>query len=680
MSVSRRQALQIGGVGVIGALGLAVPLSSVDAKSASQLSSRNMPKLYQRTLPIPPVLAPKSTTVGADGKKVHLYQIEQTAGMASIVPGLSTPILGYNGSFPGPTIKVNKDERITLEMDNLLPLFHPQWGYRLDTSTHLHGSASLPQYDGYANDVTGRGLCKDYEYPNFQPARTLWYHDHAVHNTAQSVYSGLAGQYHLHDETERNLLPQGKFDVPLTISDAMFASNGALGYNDNTHSGLYGDIILVNGAPWPVMKVQRRIYRFRVLNASISRSYNFRLSTGDPVTMVATDGGLMPAAKQVTSWRQAGAERYEILIDFSKYPVGKRVELRNLSNKNNIDYDYTGRVMAFDVTGETVDTSGPAAKVMPTLLAGSAVMNLAPSQSVKTRRMRVKRDGDIWTIGDMTWDEVMKSGYKKVVADPDLNDIEIWEIENSSGGWFHPVHIHLVDFKILSRNGRPPFPYELGPKDVVYVGEGETVRLLMQFGPHRGRYMIHCHNLPHEDHDMMAQFSVGYNPNDPDPNDPIEAVKPHPIGEVVPVPGEVAADTADATDSTETAQATATAQPTQPGGSSAGGTSTATETAAPVTTQPAAQKDVITITTARHRLNKDITFAGTSVYSGALSAASVVLYDVTPGRTATKLGMASINSLGNWTWTTKPGPSRQVTMVRADSSRGGTATASVRAD
>ncbi|MFJ5695268.1 multicopper oxidase domain-containing protein [Arthrobacter sp. NPDC093125] len=679
MSVSRRQALQIGGVGVIGALGLAVPLSSVDAKSASQLDARNMPKLYQRTLPIPPVLAPKSTTVGADGKKTHLYQIEQTACMGNILPGLSTPLLGYNGLVPGPTIKVNQGERITLEMDNILPLFHPQWGYRLDTSTHLHGSASLPQYDGYANDLTGRGLCKDYEYPNFQPARTLWYHDHAVHNTAQSVYSGLAGQYHLHDEAERNLLPQGKFDVPLTISDAMFARNGSLGYNDNSHSGLWGDIILVNGAPWPVMKVQRRIYRFRILNASISRSYRFQLSTGDPVTMVGTDGGLMPAAQQVSSWRHSGAERYEILIDFSKYPVGKRVELRNLSNKNNVDYDYTGRIMAFDVTADPVDTSGPAAKVMPTLLTGSPTMDLTPSQSVKTRRMRLKRDGDIWTIGGMTWDEVVKSGYKKVLADPDLNDVEIWEFENSSGGWFHPLHIHLVDFKVLSRNGRPPFPYEQGPKDTVYVGEGETVRLLMQFGPHRGRYMIHCHNLPHEDHDMMGQFSVGYNPNDPDPNDPIEAVKPHPIGEVVPVPGEAAADEEETptSEATVTAEATPTqtAQPTQPSGSSA-----ATETAAPVTTQPADQKDVVTITTARHRLNKDIAFAGTSRYSGTATSANVVLYDITPGRTATRIGTASINSLGNWTWTTKPGPSRQVTMVRADSSRGGTATASVRTD
>jgi spore coat protein A, manganese oxidase len=164
-------------------------------------------------------------------------------------------------------------------------------------------------------------------------------------------------------------------------------------------------------------------------------------------------------------------------------------------------------------------------------------MDLKPSQSVKTRHMRLKRDLETWTIDGMTWDDVMRSGYKKVLADPDLNDIEIWEFENSSGGWFHPLHIHLVDFKILSRNGRPPFPYEVGPKDVVYVGEGETVRLLMQFGPHRGRYMIHCHNLPHEDHDMMGQFSVGYDPNDPDPNDPIEAVKPRPIDQVAPVPG-----------------------------------------------------------------------------------------------------------------------------------------------
>ena len=107
-----------------------------------------------------------------------------------------------------------------------------------------------------------------------------------------------------------------------------------------------------------------------------------------------------------------------------------------------------------------------------------------------------------------------------MVADPAANSIEVWDFENKSGGWFHPVHVHLVDFQILSRNGSAPCAYEQGPKDVVYVGEGETVRVVAKFGPHEGRYMIHCHNLVHEDHDMMSQFRVGPKKDD-DPNDPI---------------------------------------------------------------------------------------------------------------------------------------------------------------
>ena len=100
-----------------------------------------------------------------------------------------------------------------------------------------------------------------------------------------------------------------------------------------------------------------------------------------------------------------------------------------------------------------------------------------------------------------------RATYQFSLANPNRGDVEIWELENKSGGWFHPVHIHLIDFKILDRNGKPPFAYERGPKDVVYVGEGETVRVIMQFEG-RGKYMMHCHNLVHEDHDMMVQFEV----------------------------------------------------------------------------------------------------------------------------------------------------------------------------
>jgi spore coat protein A len=239
---------------------------------------------------------------------------------------------------------------------------------------------------------------------------------------------------------------------------------------------------------------------------------------------VATDGGLMPVSKTVTSYRHGGAERYEILIDFSRYPVGKRVELTNLSNNNNIDYASTNKIMAFDVVGDPFD---PTNNTIPTTLAGSPVMSLTAAQSLRTRKMAVERNAaGEWTISGKTWHDVIDSGFNLTIANPNLDDVEIWEIENRSGGWFHPVHIHLVDFQILSRklgsnNPIAPYEYEKGPKDVVYIGENETVKVLMRFEHQRGKYMMHCHNLPHEDHDMMQQFSVGL--QSPDPNDPINA-------------------------------------------------------------------------------------------------------------------------------------------------------------
>ena len=134
-------------------------------------------------------------------------------------------------------------------------------------------------------------------------------------------------------------------------------------------------------------------------------------------------------------------------------------------------------------------------------------MNLQPSQSVATRRLALERKHGLWTINGVTWDDIVASNFTKVSAARVKDSVEIWELVNESGGWQHPLHIHLVDFKILDRNGRPPFAYERGPKDVVYLGENETVRVIMRFEG-CGKYMVHCHNLVHEDHDMMTQYEV----------------------------------------------------------------------------------------------------------------------------------------------------------------------------
>jgi hypothetical protein len=192
--------------------------------------------------------------------------------------------------------------------------------------------------------------------------------------------------------------------------------------------------------------------------------------------------------------------------------------MENISPKNNMDFATTGVVMAFDVAAEARDLSDN--EVPVDLNPGSTTMALTEADAVRSRRLEFKRDGGRWTINGNTWDDVVNSGYQKVLANPGFDDVEIWELSNPHGGWFHPVHIHLVDFRVLDRNGRAPFDYEQGPKDVVYVGENETVRVIARFEHQQGRYMTHCHNLVHEDHDMMGQFLVG---TDAPSYDPIEA-------------------------------------------------------------------------------------------------------------------------------------------------------------
>jgi FtsP/CotA-like multicopper oxidase with cupredoxin domain len=545
-----------------GALAMAVnPLGlggEASALSISRLSAANFPKLYTTTITKIPAAVPQMV----NGVAHYEFSMRRNP-LGQILPGpLKTPVFGYEGTFPGPRIELRRGTPATVRHHNKLPVVGSM-GSPAHTSVHLHGSASLPEFDGYASDTTAPGEYKDYHYPNFQAARTLWYHDHGVHWTAQQAYGGLAAMYVLHDKEESTLLPTGDFDVPLVINDAMFARDGSLAYNDNTHSGLWGDVILVNGKPWPKMRVERRTYRFRILNCSISRSYKWRLSNGMPLQVVATDGGVMPQGVAVTTMRHGGAERYEVVIDFSKVPRStKRIELLNDSNPNNHDYDFTNKVMAFDLIdtpgGTTVtktranyDTGAP--EPDPTWnrnydgfkLVDSEIMSLPTTGPYVRRRFAVKRGGGMWTFGDTTWLQVEASDFTQVLAAPAVGDVEIWEIENKSGGWFHPVHIHLIDFRIIGRTGgsNQVEPWEQGPKDVMYVGEGETITVLIKFfaggggvaAPHGdpdfvgGRYMVHCHNLPHEDHDMMGQFQVGtISDMTNDPHHPISAAPPQP--------------------------------------------------------------------------------------------------------------------------------------------------------
>ena len=191
-----------------------------------------------------------------------------------------------------------------------------------------------------------------------------------MHHTAENAYMGLAAQYHLHDDVEKGLsIPKwmwdgrpatDQYDLPLILADKMFSSNGEFRYDDAGHTGLWGDVVLVNGVPWPNLKVKKRLYRFRILNASISRGYRLQLSNSVPFSVIGTDGGLMPQVQQTTQLRIGMAERYEIVIDFSKYTPGTKLQLLNLGVPNSTDFDNTGKVMQFEVVNDAFDKTNNA--------------------------------------------------------------------------------------------------------------------------------------------------------------------------------------------------------------------------------------------------------------------------------------------------------------------------------
>src|SRR4051812_6822173 len=403
-SLSRRNALK---VSLFGAAALALPFQGVlSASSASRIASSKLPRPYTLPFRKPPVLA---TTPTSD-PTTDYYVVRQQAFVGEILPGVKTPLFGYNGTVPGPTIKATKGRRTVVRQINDLPEVHPALGYVPWTSTHLHGMPSEPQYDGYAGDYSRPGQWKDYVYPNSCEARTLWYHDHGVHHTAENVYMGLAAQYHLTDDVETGLkIPKDDYDVPLILADATFASSGALLWDDNSHSGIYGDVILVNGVPWPTMKVEQRKYRFRVLNASVARGFKLKLSNGQPFKVIATGGGFMASPQTVTQITVGMAERYEIVIDFAALKAGQKIQLVNAGVKNAIDYDHTGKIMQFEGTGDRGSLYNN--EVPAVLAAPHSAMQLKPADAKVKRYLRVERTNGLWVINGQTWDDVEKNDF-----------------------------------------------------------------------------------------------------------------------------------------------------------------------------------------------------------------------------------------------------------------------------
>jgi len=304
-----------------------------------------------------------------------------------------------------------------------------------EAAIHLHGSYSRAPFDGWAEDTMKPGEYKDYYYPNHQGSRTLWYHDHAIHITSVNAYNGQAGIYLLTDpaEEEKLQLPNGKYEVPLVFESKQYKKNGDLLTPENERDSLFGDVFHVNGQPWPYLDVEPRKYRFRLLDASISRAFllsfvsDAKNAKPIPFQVIASDAGYFESPVTTSNMYISMAERYEIIFDFASYK-GQKITLKNARDVfKDEDYGATDRVMQFRV-GSTV-TNTERNRVPSTLID----LGIPPPKSTVDRKFKFERTNGEWRINGVGFADVKN----RILAKPQRGNLELWELENSSGGWSH---------------------------------------------------------------------------------------------------------------------------------------------------------------------------------------------------------------------------------------------------
>ena len=410
---------------------------------------------------------------------------------------------------------------------------------------------------------------------------THWFHDHMLDHTAQNVFKGLAAMNSIYSAIDRgnenfncnysnprnvNLcLPSGKalswgnkdYDVNLMISDKAWGSSGQMWFNVFNTDGFLGDRLTVNLLYKPWFNVRARQYRFRILNAGVSRYLKLALVNEGgariPFHLIANDGNLMehalrfPNAKSSDLPVQGIAERFDIIVDFAKVPPGSRLYLVNLLA--HVDGKKPDKVVSLasifnntyrpdDINPMTLQRLGDPAvgkllefRVVP--YAGIDT-SMRPEQYVEGQKILLQKpnisvadiagakhrnfeftssgtDANPWAIR-IDGGKSMGANMERVAAGPDVGSMEIWHLK-SGGGWNHPIHIHFEEGQVLSTDGKsPPDWYRLARKDVYRVGGGpegySTMDIAMRFREFPGTFVEHCHNTMHEDRAMLLRWDI----------------------------------------------------------------------------------------------------------------------------------------------------------------------------
>lgn len=426
-------------------------------------------------------------------------------GEAGIGGGVRAPGWLINESLPSPLLRVRRGEIFDATLRNGLPDH---------LILHWHGLTPPEEADGHPRLAVHKGGAYRYRFAVENRAGTYWYHSHAHARVARHTQAGIAGLLLVGDDEEDALgLPSGEREIPLILQDRKLDPHGLPSYeNPNLMEGHHGDEPFGNGIHRPYLDVDAALYRFRILNGSNARIFRLERSDGGSLVLIGNDGGFIDRPRELASVDVAPGERVDVLVDLGDVPVGERVMLRSRRFSIAGMVRQIGAPDLHDVQLDLLELR-VARKVDDEERVPDALPHLSlpdPDRSVRERTFRFSSSRDYFTRS-MEAHHINGRSYdmERIDERVPFGETEIWSFTNDD--WFtHPVHLHGTHFRVLSRSGGrgEVMPWERGLKDTVLLHPSETVQVAVRFHAHRGLFLIHCHNLEHEDVGMMLNVMV----------------------------------------------------------------------------------------------------------------------------------------------------------------------------
>ena len=500
-----------------------------------------------------------------------------------------TSVWTFNGTIPPKLVQGRYGEALLFRHYNGLPPdIKKNGGFGRHTiSTHEHNGHHGAENDGFTGAYFFPGQFYDYHWPIVLAGQTMetgdkagtpdgngqvthipgdwretmsthWFHDHMFKFTDQNVYKGNAAMFNLYSALDRgneeiddlnhvNLrLPSGTkddwgnldYDVNLMLADKAFDQDGQLTFDIFNFDGFLGDVMTVNLAYKPYFHVEKRKYRFRILNASVARFFKIALADkfgqAQEFIQIANDGNLLPVRVPLMETDEMGiAERYDIVIDFSRYALNDSLYLVNLCEHDdgrgpdgNLSLaealsgrsadPCVGRFLEFKIVREPAKPDNsqvpnvliPNPRLGEIQVARERVFRFGRGAKQSGRNFETMADGP-WGIGVDGGDK-LDANYGRISGAPKFGTREVWHLVNDGGGCDHPIHIHFEEGQILARNGsfaNVPLA-EQGRKDVYRLRPGGSVTISMQFRDWGGMFMEHCHNTTHEDNAMLLRWEI----------------------------------------------------------------------------------------------------------------------------------------------------------------------------